>query len=315
MIQYECDVDFFNELKQMKSAPLQTSHTSSSNNTLCCLITDEPLRKDHITLSCGHKFNYVPLFKEVLFQKCSLLPKNLSASVVTMYTKNTAPVTSVSSLPVFGSAVTAAAAAASEGASVNLVSVTYNSSHNLETKKLQYNEMKCPYCRTITNHILPYYPYPDVCKVKYVNVPPNLSLPGLSCEYPSPTNGNGTISEAACKNGCIYSEKYDMMLCNKHLNKKESEQAIVNKVSPRRTRKQQPTIMIPDNIITTDAENVIVSHNNPATTGCSFLLLTGPRKGTPCGKPMWVPKTLQSESEHSQQMKQSNAYCKAHWGK
>jgi hypothetical protein len=313
MIQYECDVDFFNELKQMKTASSQTSQTSqtsSSNNTLCCLITDEPLRKDHITLSCGHKFNYVPLFKEVLFQKCSLLPKNLSASVVAMYTKNTAHVNSVSSLPVFGSATTA-----SEGASVNLVSVTYNSSHNLETKKLQYNEMKCPYCRTITNHILPYYPYPDVCKVKYVNVPPNLSLPGLSCEYQPPTSGNGTISEATCKNGCVYSEKYDMMLCNKHLNKKESEQKNIINVSPPRTRKQQPTTMITDTIITTDAENVIVSHNNPATTGCSFLLLSGPRKGTPCGKPMWIPKTLQLESEHSQQIKQLNALCKAHWGK
>jgi hypothetical protein len=99
------------------------------------------------------------------------------------------------------------------------------------------------------------------------------------------------------------------------LNKKESEQKNIINVSPPRTRKQQPTTMITDTIITTDAENVIVSHNNPATTGCSFLLLSGPRKGTPCGKPMWIPKTLQLESEHSQQIKQLNALCKAHWGK
>ena len=34
-----------------------------------CLITDEKLRKDHIKLKCGHRFNYVALFKEVLFKK------------------------------------------------------------------------------------------------------------------------------------------------------------------------------------------------------------------------------------------------------
>lgn len=301
-IQYDCDIDFFNELKQMKCA----APASVPAPLPRCLITDEPLRKDHITLRCGHKFNYVPLFKEVLFQKCSLLPKNLSTSIVTMYTKHTTN-TPISSLPVFSSA-----APGSVSSSANLVSVTYNSSYNLETTKLQYNEIKCPYCRTITPHILPYYPYPEVCKVKYVNMPPNLAMPGLSCEYRQSSTGkpksSTTDDDKACKNGCIYSEKYDMMLCNKHLTKQNTEL----KVAPCKAKKHA-TATSHDDPITTDAQNVIVSHHNPATSVCSFLLLSGPRKGTPCGKPMWIPKTVtvaHATLEHPQ-----NAYCKAHWGK
>ena len=84
----EGDVDFFSQLKQMT----QPSPTDANTNatTPRCLITDEILRRDHITLHCGHKFNYVPLFKEVLFQKCVLLPKNLSSNIITTYTTTAA---------------------------------------------------------------------------------------------------------------------------------------------------------------------------------------------------------------------------------
>lgn len=298
-IEYACDsdIDFFSQLKQMKNAPVSASASASATATASasaprCLITDEPLRKDHITLQCGHKFNYVPLFKEVLFQKCSLLPKNLSASIITMYTNNT------TSTP-----------------SSNVVSVTYNSSYNLETRKLQYNEIKCPYCRTITSKILPYYPYPEVCKIKYVNAPPNLAMPGLSCEYHehgakakpkakvkakaktitddgnNGNAGNDGDESKTCKSGCVYNETYDMMLCNKHLNKKDTDQ------------KTKPSI--------STAENIIVSHHNPATSlssSCSFLLLSGARKGLPCGKPIWTPKTPTPTPTH-------NTHCKAHFHK
>lgn len=34
-----------------------------------CLITNAPLDENHITLECKHKFNYLPLYKEVVIQK------------------------------------------------------------------------------------------------------------------------------------------------------------------------------------------------------------------------------------------------------
>lgn len=41
--------------------------TKSSNET--CLITNEELEKNHITLACKHKFNYEAIFYEIVAQK------------------------------------------------------------------------------------------------------------------------------------------------------------------------------------------------------------------------------------------------------
>lgn len=283
----EGDVDFFKELKNIITKP------SNMNTPLLtlniedkpvekCLISDEVLRKDHITLKCGHKFNYVPLFKEVVFQKCSMLPKNVSAKLVTMYVKNTPQ--------------------------SNISTVMYNSSYNLETTKVSYNEIKCPYCRSITSHILPYYPYPDVNKIKYVNFPADLGLPALTCEYNSNVDG-----ATKCRTGCVYQEKYDMMLCVKHFNKLETKvdsesDATISSIrtSRRRTAAKTTTPEVDDT-------NVIISHNNPATSVCSFVLLSGPRKGCPCGKPMWIPKTV--VSSHFESEVPQAAYCKVHYEK
>jgi hypothetical protein len=316
-IEYEIegDVDFFNELKQMSSSTANAVKTAPAPAaTPRCLITDEPLRRDHVTLQCGHKFNYVPLFKDVLFQKCSLLPKNLSTSIITMYTKDTPTVPTASTAtataaPTTGPAHSSIPTYQSQTHTSNVLSVTYNSSYNLETTKLQYNEIKCPYCRSITPSILPYYPYPDVSKVKYVNVPPNMSLPAVSCEYEQYISGTKTAfatnePTASCKSACVYNEKYDVMLCNKHLNKLETQTS-----TSAVTRTRKPKSNTNTNTNTIDDENVIVSHHNPATTVCSFLLLSGARKGTPCGKPMWIPKGEGSP------VIVNGAYCKTHYAK
>ena len=65
--------DFFNQLKNMN----KTNDTSNNNegvvdadaDSCCCLLTKEPLDNIHIKLTCGHKFNYVPLYREVVMQK------------------------------------------------------------------------------------------------------------------------------------------------------------------------------------------------------------------------------------------------------
>jgi len=294
-VTYEIEggLDFFKELKNLTSKSIETSMPSLSLNiedkpVEKCLISDEVLRKDHITLKCGHKFNYVPLFKEVLFQKCSMLPKNVSSKVVTMYIKNTPQ--------------------------SNISTVLYNSSYNLETTKVSYNEIKCPYCRTLTPQLLPYYSYPDVSKIKYVNTPADLALPALSCEYNSHVDG-----ATKCRTSCVYQEKYDMMLCARHFNKLETKVETENEISPPITRKSRrrttataTATATAKSTLDVDYKNVIVSHNNPATSVCSFKLLSGPRKGCPCGKPMWIPKMISSNS--GSETPQA-AYCKTHYEK
>jgi hypothetical protein len=59
--------DFFSQLKNMMSDDKNAADKNEEDN--CCLLTKEPLKSIHIVLACGHKFNYVPLYREVIAQK------------------------------------------------------------------------------------------------------------------------------------------------------------------------------------------------------------------------------------------------------
>ena len=68
--------NFFAQLKNMlnHSEADEDVHTNNDNSENenkdnCCLLTKEPLKNIHIVLECGHKFNYVPLYREVIAQK------------------------------------------------------------------------------------------------------------------------------------------------------------------------------------------------------------------------------------------------------
>ena len=277
-IQYsvEGDIDFFKELKNISTASVGVGASASAPSP-CeqkrCLLTDDVLRPDAVTLKCGHSFNYVPLYKEVLFQKCSTLPKNISSKIMALYTKMVNPNNGYSS------------------SFQNVQAMTYNSSINLETTKLHYDEIKCPYCRAVTPNLLPYYPYPEVTQVKYVNSPSGLCLKGVSCEYyklyPEKNHKSSKKNQVAatatadtdkkCDSCPTYTEQYGI-LCRTHLKKVSSSSSSVTATKTKKTK----------------SENSIVSHIDPTTlqteaiyetdtSKCGFLLLTGPRKGQPCG--------------------------------
>ena len=63
----EGDINFFDELNKL----VQTSNESvpTNNDKTVCLITEEPLTDLSVNLTCGHAFNYIPLYKEVCLQK------------------------------------------------------------------------------------------------------------------------------------------------------------------------------------------------------------------------------------------------------
>ena len=267
-IQYdiEGDIDFFKELKNISSAADATATTATDDAVKRCLLTDDELRPDAVTLKCGHSFNYIPLYKEVLFQKCSTLPKNISSKIMALYTKTV---------------------------NHNVQTMMYNSSINLETSKLHYDEIKCPYCRNVTPKLLPYYPYPEVNQVKYVNSPSGLCLKGVACEYykkfpvkvkinnKSPADTATASDEKTCDACPTYNEQYGL-LCRTHMKK-------VSTVKPA-TKPATKTATKP----VVKPVNSIVSHIDSTTlpveaiydidnTKCGFVLLMGPRKGQPCG--------------------------------
>lgn len=68
--------DFFIQLKNMLSQSEchedhdhDTNDKNVENEDNFCLLTKEPLQNIHIILTCGHKFNYIPLYREVIAQK------------------------------------------------------------------------------------------------------------------------------------------------------------------------------------------------------------------------------------------------------
>jgi hypothetical protein len=130
-VEDDLDVDFFAALKSMQQSQSQSlPHEQSGQlheNT--CLITNDPLNAFHVTLTCGHKFNYEPLYQEVLRQKGR-----------------------------FGV-------------------------HNYY-EKIGMHQIKCPYCRTFTNQLLPYIgSHPIIKRLNGVNAPVSMCMPGIECSH------------------------------------------------------------------------------------------------------------------------------------
>ena len=77
----------------------------------------------------------------------------------------------------------------------------------LDNAQLKINEVKCPYCRIITNKLLPFYKYYSVKQVRGVTYPEEYCMKIYECDHVK--NGK-KCTKAGCKteNG---------IFCNKHL--------------------------------------------------------------------------------------------------
>tara|TARA_B100000579_G_C22604211_1_gene744133 strand:+ start:217 stop:828 length:612 start_codon:yes stop_codon:yes gene_type:complete len=154
----EDDINFFDELNNIDD--------DSNNN---CLIENKPLTDNFITLSCNHKFNYLPLYNEVIKQK-------------TKYNPN-------------------------------------------ETTKLKIDQIKCPYCRQITNNILPFIcGINSIQKINGVTIPNKFSLQHKTCSW---IYKSGKNKGKCCNDNGFVSNRGN--LCEKHwnlTNKKDSNNDI-----------------------------------------------------------------------------------------
>tara|TARA_B100000035_G_C21034194_1_gene570014 strand:- start:1786 stop:2400 length:615 start_codon:yes stop_codon:yes gene_type:complete len=136
----------------------------SNNENDICLITNASLEKNHITLDCNHKFNYIPLYYELLYQKRKKI---------------------------------------------------------LDNKNLKISEIKCPYCRNITNKLIPYYKYYDIKKLSGINYPEKYCMKINECSY---VKNNIKCNNSACNTN------YGLF-CNKHFKYNINEETIINNIS------------------------------------------------------------------------------------
>lgn len=69
LTQSKCDGENGNNSDENANGHHNNSGSNSENEENFCLLTKEPLQHIHIVLACGHKFNYIPLYREVISQK------------------------------------------------------------------------------------------------------------------------------------------------------------------------------------------------------------------------------------------------------
>ena len=143
--------------EKLDNLKIENGETNTDKESLC-EITNSTLEDNYIQLSCGHKFNYIPLYNEIKYQK------------------------------------------------TNKYSLSY------DFTKLSINQIKCPYCRDITNNILPYFNYYNLPIIKGVNYPQKYSMKINSCQHCLKTT-NKLCNNSACitPNG---------IFCNKHYRQK-----------------------------------------------------------------------------------------------
>jgi hypothetical protein len=96
----------------------------------------------------------------------------------------------------------------------------------LDNSKLRLNEIKCPYCRSITSNILPYFKYYDIKIIKGVNHPPDLSIKLYECTHIKHTDN---VSKKCGKNACF--TKYGIF-CNNHLKYTLNEEQLLDNIDP-----------------------------------------------------------------------------------
>jgi hypothetical protein len=73
---------FYEQLKKM----MEQEDEDQSDIDLC-KITQTPLREDHVTLECGHKFNYDAIFNEIYQQKCVFQSYTLMSAIQSIEAK------------------------------------------------------------------------------------------------------------------------------------------------------------------------------------------------------------------------------------
>lgn len=97
----------------------------------------------------------------------------------------------------------------------------------LDNNYLKINEIKCPYCRNISNKLLPFYKYYNVNYIRGVNGPSNFTMHLNNCQY-IVSNKQTKMKEHCNASAC--NTKYGMF-CNKHFKYTKNEEDFLNDVN------------------------------------------------------------------------------------
>ena len=190
----ENNIDFYKLLSETEN------DYETENHDKLCMINKNVLTDTHVVLNCGHKFNYIPLLKDI-------------------YTR------------------------------VYL-------SHEVKCLNgfpLNVNKIECPYCRNITNHILPFIKEEYDVKIYGVN---SLSREDVIDEVNIPFYTICKCLVGDCNSYCYTG--YVLSFCKKHIRDKN----LIKKYK-------------------SDMKNKFLLENNML---CTVILKSGIRKGELCNQ-------------------------------
>jgi hypothetical protein len=280
----EGGIDFFAEL--YKSLDIEDSKENIEDDKSYCLITNKPLIDKYVSLNCGHKFNYIPIYNDIFNHKKKF----------------------------------------------NYMECT--------SRRLNMNEIRCPYCRRKQQGVLPYYQELGLKKVNGVNFyDPDYKQYYMysKCEYVYPNENYDTnqpesdenlpylintkchlygfpiavynsqnpyqpINYGDSKHYCYihnklmikqykYLEKEKVKLAKKQAKELEKQMKILEKQKTKVKEKEDKLKASLAKILNKPiTENVVLSPsvikgptNIENQTGCIQILKTGLNKGKPCG--------------------------------
>ena len=96
-----------------------------------------------------------------------------------------------------------------------------------KTSKLSMSQIKCPYCRTIHNKLIPFVPLPNISKYKGINHPPSLCMKHKDCSWKFISGKN---KGSFCPKSAFHSEHGTY--CENHLSCiKRKQQKLDTKIS------------------------------------------------------------------------------------
>ena len=276
----EGNINFFDELYKSLDVNEDTNKNESDNNL--CLISKLPLTEKFVKLVCGHKFNYVPLYNDIVNHK-----------------------------------------------------LKFNNMEGTQSH-LKQNQIRCPYCRTVQNKLLPYYEdipgvkkihkvnYIDLNIVNNVNAVSNSSLPSMgNCTYSFiSSNFNPELPESTQNPKQICCNKFTYLYsiiddnnnyCYEHLKVVKKANLLAEKEKIKKTKadakqkekeaKQQAKLKEKEekkqakyatkhtssiSIVDNDETNAVIgiidlTNASNINTGCVQITKSGQHKGTQCG--------------------------------
>lgn len=141
----------------------------------------------------------------------------------------------------------------------------------LETQRLKFNQIKCPYCREVTNNLLPYIEGKNIEKIRGVNHPSVYSLSLFKCNY---IYKSGKNKDCKCNmNAWNFNEK-NGWLCKKHNSLIIKNQEKVNeKVEEEKYLKNNDELYKKYSKLTNQSLKLLLKDNNLKISGNKTSLI------------------------------------------